>query len=91
MMTQRGEELKFLIRQKDVDLVAQTERASTLRESLKTRDDPQGELEVKLQTAARTIDDKEATLAVAVQRRVELEGEVAELGTQLREQVGTAP
>lgn len=86
-MTQRSEELQLLIRQKDVDLLAQTERASTLRASLKTRDEPQGELGVKLQTAAKALEDKEAALAAAVKRRVDVEARVNELTTQLREQV----
>eukprot|EP00035_Acanthoeca_spectabilis_P007588 m.138667 g.138667 ORF g.138667 m.138667 type:complete len:1023 (+) comp14003_c0_seq1:579-3647(+) len=89
-MTQRSEELQLLIRQKDVDLLAQTERASTLRASLKTRDEPQGELGVKLQTAAKALEDKEAALAAAVKRRVDLEARVNELTTQLREQSATS-
>ena len=41
----------------------------------------------KLQTATAALEDKEAALASAAQRRVELESEVSELRKKLRERV----
>eukprot|EP00038_Savillea_parva_P030677 m.79433 g.79433 ORF g.79433 m.79433 type:complete len:1092 (-) comp9290_c0_seq1:5-3280(-) len=89
-LTSRSEELQMLIRQKDVDLLAQTERTSSLRQSLQMQGEPQDELNVKLQTATAALEDKEAALASAAQRRVELESEVSELRKKLRERAATA-
>mmetsp|Transcript_3844 Transcript_3844/g.9712 ORF Transcript_3844/g.9712 Transcript_3844/m.9712 type:complete len:1035 (-) Transcript_3844:356-3460(-) len=89
-LQQRNEELQMLVRQKEVDLVAQTERTTTLRETLETRGEPQSEMEVKLQTANTALEDKESALATAVQQRVDLESQVSALESQLREQATTS-
>lgn len=71
--------------------MAQAELAATLRASLAAREGPQeSEAEVRLRAVTSALAEREAELATAAQKRVELESDVAALQTQLREQAAAA-